>query len=96
MTIRVVEIRAAENGPVVYFIPDPTCREAAAEINSLREKLAAEKRESDRLRSVLEGIAGFRLLDFMGPHDMALRCVDVAQMTLRATDTSDPKDVVRP
>ena len=39
-------------------------------------------REVERLQSVLEGIAGFRLLDFMGPHAMALRCVDVARIAL--------------
>ena len=34
------------------------------------------------LLEVLERIAGFKLSDFMGPHDMALECVTVARAAI--------------
>ena len=54
----------------------------ALEVEAMENEFTRLTREVERLQSVLEGIAGFRLLDFMGPHAMALRCVDVARIAL--------------
>jgi hypothetical protein len=47
-------------------------------------------RERDRLAAALREIDMARLDDFMGPHDMALKCVLIARESLAAVEGGEP------
>jgi hypothetical protein len=52
------------------------------------EDVAAVREEVERLREALQRIADFTLLEFEGPHHMALACVETARTALAQKETT--------
>jgi hypothetical protein len=50
----------------------------------VKSRLQSEREQRDRLAEALRKIDEARLDDFMGPHDMALKCVLIARESLEA------------
>ena len=57
---------------------------SAFDLDRLERELAAVTEQRDRLAEALREIDEARLDDFMGPHDMALKCVLIARESLAA------------
>jgi hypothetical protein len=57
---------------------------SAFDLDRLEAELTAVTEQRDRLAEALRGIDEARLDDFMGPHDMALKCVLIATESLAA------------
>ena len=53
-------------------------------VAKLERELAEARKQRDKLMEALEDIASRRLNDHMGPHDMSLCCVTLAQAALAA------------
>jgi hypothetical protein len=53
-------------------------------LNKLERDLTAVTEQRDKLAEALREIDMARLDDFMGPHDMALKCVLIARESLAA------------
>ena len=58
--------------------------QCSREGSKLERELATATEQRDRLAEALRKIDMARLDDFMGPHDMALKCVSIARESLAA------------
>lgn len=54
----------------------------------LQSELNTARTEAERLREALQRIADFTLLEFEGPHHMALVCVETARTALARKETT--------
>jgi hypothetical protein len=59
---------------------------SAFDLDRLEAQLDAVTEQRDRLVEALREIDEARLDDFMGPHDMALKCVLIARESLAAVE----------
>jgi predicted RNase H-like nuclease (RuvC/YqgF family) len=65
-----------------------TVRALCAETVRLQAERDEARAEAERLREALQRIADFTLLEFEGPHHMALVCVETARAALDKKETT--------
>jgi hypothetical protein len=69
-----------------YFEAKEQCSNLDDQVSSAMMVIRGLERERDRLAGALREIDMARLDDFMGPHDMALKCVLIAKESLAAME----------
>jgi hypothetical protein len=74
----------AENAPACCYCHVQVGQRHKPDCPEVTPHAATPEAIAGRERQALERIAGFTLSQFMGPHDMALECVNVAASALAA------------